>query len=849
MPDAAPRDPLLDDPALADLVGEEIDLQAVADELHAQHFASLPRIRCAWLPGSPQRGGGRLVYGLYRRQEGVASIHVSRRLRLTWVPLVVLRCTLYHEYCHHAQACDPTRKGERTHGKRFREEEARCPHYAIVRAWEKANQHLLADPTDRRMAVDIGTRLTAAPVADPAWIAANQPPKPAKPAKKPAVTAAGLSTDATPADFEGDDGEDPPSASAPPSGDPDDDPELRNELADADRFVRDVMGKAWYCPQRSSTQRAEVQTGWLVWDGKRLRPSEDGAILRLARLTALALSAEYLELAKSAKKDLDDELACEPIDKEAVKAAKAKLSRLLSRADQVQTENRMEVMVSLARIDERLLIDSRDLDAGSPIRADGTREYPGADLLNTPSGVVHLPTGLILPHDPIYRCTRITASPYLPGKGLENDPGLHRVLRRGLMQQRADGVWVPDPARIAYMQDTIGNALYGHQRLQKFYLCIGGGGDGKGTLFEGLLSSLGGGHDGYAMQAAAASFVRQKMAGHRVRDDLANMHKARVVLSAEINKGDALDGALVKSMFGETTQRVRELYGREFEFKPICTLFFQANHEPHVDAQDHAMWRRLVKVPWGPSLRDDERDPDVHAYICDPLRGGAALLAWAIEGAKRTALARAIPMPPSVAEATGAYRDTMNYLGGFLVEELRFSNAKMASSTWVAQAAIRPAIKAWFAEAQMEDDRAVPINGKTLGALMRSAGAFPGQTRMAGKNTKVWLGVTLRSDHPSWNDACAGSFVPKDELHHAQLAKAKSTAVVVETSATSPVGTPEAGAEKNATRAHVAISDTAPADLSTREVAEVSKKKEEEVKQEQKPWDLPDLDDIGESPF
>lgn len=837
MPDA-PRDPLLDDPALVQLMGGEIDLQAFADQVHARHFASLPRLPCFWMPASPQRGGRGLVCGLYRRRDGVASIHVSRRLRLTWVPLAVLRCTIYHEYCHHAQACDPTRKGERPHGKRFREEEARCPHFAAVDAWVRAHLNQLMNPTDRRMAVDIGPRLTAAPDADPAWIDANKPAAPAKPAKptRPAKP---------PADDDDDD-DDPPTGATPPPGDLDpDDPELRNEIADADRFVRDVMGKAWYCPQRSSTQRSEVQTGWLVWDGKRLRPSEDGAILRLARLTALALSAEYLELAKSAKQDLDDELACEPIDREAVKAAKAKLSRLLSRADQVQTENRMEVMVSLARIDERLLIDHRDLDAGSPIRADGTREYPGADLLNTPTGVVHLPTGLILPHDPIYRCTRITASPYLPGKGLENDPGLHRVLRRGLMQQRADGVWVPDVARIAYMQDAIGNALYGHQRLQKFYLCIGNGGDGKGTLFEGLLASLGGGHDGYAMMAAASSFVRQKLAGHRVRDDLANMHKARVILSAEINKGDALDGALVKSMFGETTQRVRELYGKEFEFKPICTLFFQANHEPHVDAQDHAMWRRLVKVPWGPSLRDDERDPDVHAYICDPLRGGAALLAWAIEGAKRTASARAIPMPPSIAEATAAYRDTMNYLGGFLVEELRFAPAAKARQTWVAQAAIRPAIKAWFAEAQMEDDRAVPINGKTLGTLLRSAGAFPGTPRINGKVTKAWLGVTLRQDHPAWNDACAGSFIPTDDLHHAQLAKSKSTAVVVETSETSSVGLPEAGAEKNATRAHVAISDTAPTRPSTSEVSEVSRKNKEEEKSK----DLPDLDALDEPPF
>lgn len=673
----------------------------------------------------------------------------------------------------------------------------------------------------------IADRLAAAFVADQDWIATHAPAQPGKvaPTSAPAT---------------------PPPPSPPQPTATADDPELRNELADADRFVRDVTGKAWYCPQRSSTQRTEVQTGWLVWDGKRLRPSEDGAILRLARQTALALSAEYLALADEARKELNDELACEPVDKDAVKSARAKLARLIARADQVQTERRIQTMVSLARIDERLLIDPRDLDAGTQLRSDGTREYPGSDLLNTPSGVLHLPTGKLLPHDPLYRCTRITASPVRPE--MADDPMLHRVLRRGLMQQRPDGVWIPDQARIAYMQDTIGNALYGHQRLQKAYLCIGSGGDGKGTLFEGLLSALGGGHDGYAMMAAASSFVRAKIPGHRVRDDLANMHKARVILSAEINKGDALDGALVKSMFGETTQRVRELYGKEFEFKPICTLFFQANHEPHVDAQDHAMWRRLVKIPWGPSLRDDERDPEVHAYICDPQRGGAALLAWAIEGAKRTAMAKAIPMPPSIAEATTAYRDTMNYLGGFLIEELRFADTAHARQTWVAQAAIRPAIKAWFAEAQMEDDRAVPINGKTLGALLRAAGAFPGTPRINGKVTKAWLGVTLRHDHPSWGESCDGSFLPSEDLHRAQLAKAKAATVVVETSATSPVGTPAGASEKNATRTCVALSASTPATLPSDEVAEVSKKNQEDPTKRHDA--IPDLDSFdGEPPF
>ena len=546
---------------------------------------------------------------------------------------------------------------------------------------------------------------------------------------------------------------------APPPED--DDEGLRNELADAARLVADITGKAWYCPQRGSTRRGDLEAGWLVWDGKRLCPSDGGQILLLGKKTAKAMGREYQAAADLAKTELD---AIDPKeDREAYRSAKQKVARLLSKADQIQSEKRIRTMISLASIEPRIQIHQRELDADP-------------DLLNVQNGVVHLPTATLFPHDPKYRCTRITAVPYLPDA---DATALMCVLHRSCMVQDATNAWVVDEDRIRYLQDAVGHAIYGHSRLQQFYLCLGKGRDGKGTLFEALLDALGGGCEGYAMKADMQSFVRQKLTGHRIRDDLANMAGARLVLAAEINKGEALDAALIKTLSGEDTQRVRHLFGKEFEFRPICTIFLQSNHKPWVESQDSAIWERLVQIPFGPPLRPDERDPGVRKALHDPVTGGAALLAWAIAGAKRTYECKRLTPTDSVQKATEAYRSEMNPLGGFFLEDLRFAPDERAKETWVAMAAMQQALAEWQQRSGIAEERkGCGISGRVIGQHLRDCGAWPHTKKVDGKVVKFWLGVTLRHDHPLFPDHCPGSYVPSEEDHKNHLATHGETIIV-----------------------------------------------------------------------
>jgi len=516
---------------------------------------------------------------------------------------------------------------------------------------------------------------------------------------------------------------------------------LRNELADADQFVKDVAGIAWFCPQWASTTKSDVESGWIVWDGKRLAQSESGAIIRLAKKTALKLS----QIALSEASDLNEELKIERAKGEdqnlpAIKALFGKIRAKKARADQLQSESRILKIISLARVDERTLIDASELD-NDP------------DLLNCQNGIVNLTNGELIPHDPAYRCTKITRAAYVPDA---KSDALDLVLMRGLMNQNSDGKYEPDPDRIDFLRKSIGHGLYGHQRLQKFYINIGKGRDGKGTLFESLRPVLG----DYAIKAAAKSFIKEKNSTHRIRDDLMNMAGARLIFASEPNRGDQMDGAFMKTMSGEDYQRARHLFKAEVEFKPICSIFLQTNHELHVDSDDHGIWERLVHIPWGPSIPAGQRDPGLRREL-ESKEGMEALLAWAISGAIDTHDATRIDEPDSVIKHTNAYRERMDPMAEFIAEDLRLCEPEYHNHCHITQAGLRKAYDTWLAGSGLDDGPRFKLSGKRIGQKLAEYGITSDTIRVNGKTAKVWLGVTLRKNHDDFMD-----YVDQQKIAH-----------------------------------------------------------------------------------
>jgi hypothetical protein len=130
---ACPRLPTLSAP---------LDLQMVFDQVHRTWFAHLlkPTVRWSRSSNPPQR---HIRFGCYRRAP-TPLITLHPRLNQPWVAQAFVQHVIFHELCHHAQACSPMRR-ELMHSRRFRQWEASFPLHVEARAWERAHLEYFLD--------------------------------------------------------------------------------------------------------------------------------------------------------------------------------------------------------------------------------------------------------------------------------------------------------------------------------------------------------------------------------------------------------------------------------------------------------------------------------------------------------------------------------------------------------------------------------------------------------------------------------------------------------------------------------------------------------------------------------
>ncbi|HOG08095.1 MAG TPA: phage/plasmid primase, P4 family, partial [Syntrophales bacterium] len=108
-------------------------------------------------------------------------------------------------------------------------------------------------------------------------------------------------------------------------------------------------------------------------------------------------------------------------------------------------------------------------------------------------------------------------------------------------------------------------------------------------------------------------------------------------------------------------------------FRPTHKLFLLTNHKPKADAQDRALWRRVLLVPFQmvfvtepDPTNPNERKADLR--LAEKLRNERpGILAWLVRGCLEWQRHGLNP-PESVKGATAAYRDTEDTVKTFLAE-------------------------------------------------------------------------------------------------------------------------------------------------------------------------------------
>lgn len=285
------------------------------------------------------------------------------------------------------------------------------------------------------------------------------------------------------------------------------------------------------------------------------------------------------------------------------------------------------------------------------------------DLLNTPSGVVHLPTGEVRQHDPHLYLTKITPVPYRKG-------AVHPDWTKSLEALPKD---LHD-----WFQVRQGQAITGHMTPDDVMLILQGGGEnGKSTVLESISRSLG---KGYSVLMSDRVLLADPGA-HPT--EMMDLRGARFAMAEELPEDRRLNVKRLKDVIGTSTMKARRMKQDPVEWDSTHSVIISTNYLPVVEETDHGTWRRLALVrfpfkflkagqkPDGPNQRAGD------AGLRDRMKDGAeqheAVLAWLVEGAHRWYEHDRVmpPHPELIAADTQAWRAKCDLILAYWLDRIQ----------------------------------------------------------------------------------------------------------------------------------------------------------------------------------
>lgn len=390
----------------------------------------------------------------------------------------------------------------------------------------------------------------------------------------------------------------------------DDPPDRPTELSDqynAEALVRAYGKNMRYC---------EDWKRWLVWDGKRWKIDNTGQVMRWAKRTIKRMAAHLLDM-----------------------SAQDVITGLLAHIKKSFSLHSLKAMVELAQS-----------EPGIPVTPDMFDCDPW--LFNVQNGTLDLRTAELRPHHRDDLLMKISPVTY--------DETTECPRWEAFLQE----IYAGDQDLIAFDQKATGYTLTGETREQVLFIPHGTGCNGKSTKLSLMRELMGEGE--YALRTNMKAFTEStsQHAPASVEYYLAKLHNVRFAYASEGEEGARLSESLIKDVTGGVDFITgRHPYGQPFSFQPRFKLWLGTNHEPVIRGHDLAIWRRLRKIPFTISF-EGRADETLFDKLRQELPG---ILRWTVKGCLMWQMSGMEP-PKAVAEATAAYRRTMDVVGRFIDE-------------------------------------------------------------------------------------------------------------------------------------------------------------------------------------
>lgn len=283
----------------------------------------------------------------------------------------------------------------------------------------------------------------------------------------------------------------------------------------------------------------------------------------------------------------------------------------------------------------------------------------------------------------------------------------------------------PDAEVREFVQRCVGYSITGSTREQCFFICYGSGANGKSTMLNTLLRVFG---PDYGAQADASTF----MVGEAKRFDLARLRGVRFLSVIETGEGKRLNEALIKSVTGGDPIVCEFKHKNPFQYLPAFKLWLASNHKPSVYDTSHAMWRRIMLIPFETTIPPEKRDKDIEKKLEAEADG---ILKWALEGLVSYLNRGSLDPPEAVLGATNLYRIDEDVVAQFLDERTESDEFSTVG-------------KGELYKSYVNWESGKPMSAKKFGTRV----AEKGFDEYRDRNGRAWVGLKLiRSDT---YDAC-----------------------------------------------------------------------------------------------
>ena len=366
-----------------------------------------------------------------------------------------------------------------------------------------------------------------------------------------------------------------------------------NDIGNAEHFIARHSDKLRFC---------FAWKKWLTWDGARWTLDADGAPTRLA---------------KDVVKTIFDD------------AIKTNNRLLIEFGTKTAKLARINAMITLAA--DKVPVSVDDLDAN---------EW----LLNCPNGTLDLRTGLLSDHERWQHITKLCPTEYRDKATCPRwETFLHEVFA--------------DDDLIGFVQRLLGYCLTGDVSEQKLPIFWGTGANGKSTLLNAVMDTVGA---DYTMQAMPDFLMERRHESHPT--EKASLFGKRFVACVETEASRKLAESTVKTLTGGEKIMARRMREDFWEFEPTHKLILCTNHKPIVAGNDHAIWRRLLLVPFTQRFEGSQIDKRLPDKLRDERAG---ILAWLVRGCLDWQQHGLNP-PEAVSTATDEYRCGEDIIGRFV---------------------------------------------------------------------------------------------------------------------------------------------------------------------------------------